>query len=83
LKHLGQWKAIPLNKGLYEFAFSPQEDIQRALVVGIWNYLLAFFMFFLRQKILSWLPWNSHKLNIMFTFMVFLKSFDSWKWFSQ
>jgi len=43
----GNWQ------GFYEFTFSSLEDMQMVLAVGTWNYLLAFIVFFLGQKILS------------------------------
>jgi len=34
---LGPWKAIPLAKGFYEFAFDSLEDMRRVLLVESWN----------------------------------------------
>ena len=34
-KHFSQWKAIPLAKGFYGFAFSSLEDMRRVLAVGL------------------------------------------------
>ena len=36
-KHLGQRKAIPVDKGFYEFAFSYLEDMHKVLAFGTWN----------------------------------------------
>jgi len=36
-RSLGSWKAIPLGKGFYEFAFSSLEDLRRVLGVSSSN----------------------------------------------
>jgi len=52
---------------------------------GYWNFefISYHFLCFFRQNILSRLPWNSRKLHVRSTFMVFLWSFNSQKWFCQ
>ena len=44
-KHLGQWKAISLDKRFYEFAFSSLEDMRRVKEVRVWDLFLKSFVF--------------------------------------
>jgi len=36
-KDLGDWKAIPIGKGFYEFSFHSLDEMRRALTIGVWN----------------------------------------------
>ena len=40
-KAIGTWKAIPLEKGFYEFEFSSLEDMRWTLGMGPCSYLLV------------------------------------------